>query len=35
MKDTEDIHDILFNELFKFKLKKRYKDNKQLKYSAR
>ena len=32
MKDDTDIHDILINKLIKFKLKKRYKENKQLKY---
>lgn len=30
---SDDISDILFNELFKFKLKKRYKENKQRQYS--
>lgn len=34
MKDNTDIHDILINKLIKFKLKKRYKENKQLKYKA-
>lgn len=34
MKDDTDIHDILINKLIKFKLKKRYKENKQLKYKA-
>lgn len=34
MKDDTDIHDILINKLIKFKLKKRYKENKQLKYQA-
>lgn len=34
MKDDIDIHDILINKLIKFKLKKRYKENKQLKYKA-
>ena len=29
MKDDTDIHDILINKLIKFKLQKRYKDNKQ------
>lgn len=29
---SDDTHDILFNELFKFKLKKRYKENKQRGY---
>ena len=32
MKSDED-KDILFNQLFKFKLKKRYKENKQRQYS--
>ena len=35
MKDLEDTHDILFAELFKFKLKKRYKENKQHPYSSK
>lgn len=35
MKDSEDVRDILINKLFKFKLKTRYKNNKQLKYTAR
>ena len=30
---SDDTSDILFNELFKFKLKKRYKENKQRQYS--
>jgi hypothetical protein len=30
---SDDISDILFNELFKFKLKRRYKENKQRQYS--
>ena len=30
---SEDTSDILFNELFKFKLKRRYKENKQKQYS--
>ena len=34
MKDDTDINDILINKLIKFKLKKRYKENKQLKYKA-
>ena len=34
LKDDTDIHDILINKLIKFKLKKRYKENKQLKYKA-
>lgn len=29
---SDDISDILFNELFKFKLKRRYKENKQRQY---
>lgn len=33
MKDEDDTHDILFNKLFKFKLKPRFKINKQNKYS--
>lgn len=35
MKDESDTNDILFNKLFKFKLKRRYKDNKSEKYSSR
>lgn len=35
MKDPTDIRDILINKLFKFKLKTRYKENKQLKYTAK
>lgn len=35
MKDESDYHDILFNELFKFKLKGRFKNNKHTKYSAK
>lgn len=30
---SEDTSDILFNELFKFKLKRRYKEDKQRQYS--
>lgn len=30
---SDDTSDILLNELFKFKLKKRYKENKQRQYS--
>jgi len=30
---SDDISDILFNELFRFKLKKRYKEDKQRQYS--
>ena len=33
MKDEEDTHDILFNKLFKFKLKSRFKSNKTKNYS--
>jgi hypothetical protein len=33
MKDDTDTHDILFNKLFRFKLKPRFKENKQNKYS--
>ncbi len=33
MKDEDDTTDILFNKLFRFKLKKRFKDNKQANYS--
>ena len=35
MKDTDDIRDILFNQLFKFKLKRRFKENKTQKYSSK
>lgn len=35
MKDDTDIRDILFNQLFKFKLKRRYKENKSNKYTAK
>ena len=35
MKDLDDTHDILFANLFKFKLKKRYKENKQNLYSSK
>lgn len=30
---SDDVSDILFNELFRFKLKKRYKENKQREYT--
>lgn len=33
MKDENDYHDILFNKLFKIKLKNRFKDNKTKDYS--
>lgn len=32
MKDENDYHDILFNRLFKFKLKNRFKDDKTKNY---
>lgn len=35
MKNEEDYRDILFNKLFKFKLKTRYKLNKTNKYSSK
>ena len=35
MKDTEDTRDILFNQGFKFKLKRRYKENKTKQYSSK
>lgn len=35
MQDPEDIHDILLNKLFKFKLKKRFKENKQQKLTSK
>lgn len=35
MKDEENTQDILFNELFKFKLKRRYKENKQSNYTTK
>lgn len=34
MQDPNDIHDILINKLFKFKLKSRFKDNKS-KYTSK
>lgn len=33
MKDDTDVRDILFNKLFKFKLKRRFKENKTQKYT--
>ena len=33
MKDPDDTRDVLINKLFRFKLKKRFKDNKQSNYS--
>lgn len=35
MKDDQDTKDILFNKLFKFKLKRRFKENKQKEYSSK
>lgn len=35
MNDPEDTHDILINKLFRFKLKKRFKKNKQLEYKSK
>ena len=35
MKDEEDTRDILFNQLFKFKLKRRYKEDKTKQYSSK
>ena len=35
MQDPEDIHDILLNKLFKFKLKKRFKENKKQKLTSK
>lgn len=35
MKDDNDIRDILFNRLFKFKLKRRYKENKSKSYTVK
>ena len=35
MKDETDTKDILFNRLFKFKLKRRYKEDKQKPYSSK
>lgn len=33
MKDDTDVRDILFNKLFKFKLKRRFRENKIQKYT--
>ena len=33
MKDEDDTRDVLINKLFRFKLKKRFKDNKQSNYN--
>ena len=35
MKDENETRDILFHTLFKFKLKRRYKDNKNKQYSTK
>ncbi len=35
MKDDNNIQDILFNQLFKFKLKRRYKENKTKEYTTK
>lgn len=35
MKDDVDIRDIMFNKLFKFKLKRRFKEDKTQKYTSR
>jgi hypothetical protein len=35
MKDDNNIQDILFNRLFKFKLKRRYKENKSKEYTTK
>ena len=35
MQDPEDTHDILLNKLFKFKLKRRFKENKQQKLTSK
>lgn len=35
MKDDTDSRDILFNQLFKFKLKRRFKEDKTKKYSSK
>lgn len=35
MKSEDDYRDILFNQLFKFKLKRRYKEDKTQKYSSK
>lgn len=35
MQDSDDTRDILLNWLLKFKLKRRYKENKQLKYCSK
>ena len=35
MQDPEDVHDILLNKLFKFRLKTRFKENKQQKLTSK
>ena len=35
MQDPDDTHDILFNKLFRFKLKSRFKENNQNKLSSK
>lgn len=35
MKHDTDTKDILFNQLFKFKLKRRFKENKQQNYTSK
>lgn len=35
MKDDVDTRDILFNQLFKFKLKRRFKEDKTKQYSSK
>lgn len=35
MQDPVDTHDILLNKLFKFKLKRRFKENKQQKLTSK
>ena len=35
MKDQQNVMDILFNKMFKFKLKRRYKEDKSKEYSVR
>lgn len=35
MKDDNNVQDVLFNQLFKFKLKRRYKENKTNRYTTK
>lgn len=35
MKNNNDTRDILINKLFKFKLKSRFKENKNIKYTSK